>query len=101
MIGGNFSYQDGEFERFEADTDFDGTIDVDFSGRPLTRTPEKTWTVFGRYETEVGNKTLRLGATAAHEDEQVFNYSDIGPQFDTTLNARTLVSATIELAERR
>ena len=98
MIGGNFSYQDGEFERFEADTNFDGTIDVDFSGRPLTRTPEKTWTVFGRYEREVGDKILRLGATAAHEDEQIFNYSDIGPQFDTTLNARTLVSATLELA---
>ncbi len=100
IIGGNFSWQDGEFKRFEADTDFDGIIDVDFSGRPLTRTPDKTWTVFGRYETPLGdNKMLRLGATAAHEDEQVFNYSDIGEEFDTNLNARTLVSATIELAE--
>jgi iron complex outermembrane receptor protein len=42
---------------------------------------------------------LRLGATAAHEDEQVFNYSDIDEEFDTTLNARTLVSATVELAQ--
>ncbi len=99
LLGGNFSWQDGEFDRFEADTDFDGIIDVDFSGRPLTRTPEKTWTVFGRYETPVGaDKTLRMGATAAHEDEQIFNYSDLGAQFDTTLNARTLVGATVELA---
>ncbi len=100
LLGGNFSWQEGEFKRFEADTDFDGVIDVDFSGRPLTRTPSKSWTVFGRYETPLGqNKILRLNATAAHEDEQVFNYSDIDEQFDTTLNARTLVSGTIEVAE--
>ena len=99
-IGGNFSWQDGEFNSFEADTDFDGDIDVDFSGRPLTRTPEKTWTVFGRYEAPLGDdKIFRLGATAAHEDEQIFNYSDLGSQFDTTLNARTLVSATLEIAD--
>ncbi len=100
LIGGNFSWQDGEFKRFEADTDFDGDIDVDFSGRPLTRTPKTKWTVFGRYETPLGaNKILRLGATAAHEDEQVFNYSDISEEFDTTLNARTLVSGTVEIAQ--
>ena len=99
-LGGNFSWQDGEFERFEADTDFDGMIDVDFSGRPLTRTPETTWTVFGRYSAPLGNgMELRLGATAAYEDAQIFNYSDLGSQFDTTLNERTLVSATIELAD--
>lgn len=100
LIGGNFSWQDGEFKRFEADTDFDGDIDVDFSGRPLTRTPETTWTVYGRYETPLGaDKVLRLGATAAHEDAQVFNYSDIAEEFDTTLNARTLVSGTVEIAQ--
>lgn len=100
LLGGNFSWQDGEFNRFEADTDFDGAIDVDFSGRPLTRTPEKTWTLYGRYEQPLSNgMILRLGATAAHEDEQVYNYSDVDPAFDTTLNARTLVGATIEVAD--
>jgi iron complex outermembrane receptor protein len=99
LIGGNFSWQDAEFESFEADTDFDGVIDVDFSGRPLTRTPETIWTIYGRYETPVANDlTLRLGVTAAHEDENVFSYSDVDPDFDTTLNARTLLGATIELA---
>ena len=39
-IQGNLSLQDGDFDKFEADTNFDGTIDVDFSDRPLTRTPE-------------------------------------------------------------
>ncbi len=99
-IGGNFSWQEGEFISFEADTDFDGTIDVDFSGRPLNRTPEKLWTVFGRYETPVGDSMIgRIGITAAHEDENINNYSDLGPEFDTTLNARTLLSATIEVAD--
>ncbi len=99
-IGGNFSWQEGEFKSFEADTDFDGVVDVDFSNRDLTRTPETTWTVFGRYETPINDNMLfRLGATAAHEDEQIFNYSDLGEQFDTTLNARTLLTATIEVAD--
>jgi len=99
-LGGNFSWQDGEFISFEADTDFDGDIDVDFSDRPLTRTPEITWTLFGRYEQPVADSMmLRLGATAAYEDEQVYNYSDLGPAFDTTLNERTLVTANIELAD--
>ncbi|MCG8440235.1 MAG: TonB-dependent receptor, partial [Caulobacterales bacterium] len=100
LIGGNFSWQDGEFNRFEADTDFDGDIDVDFSGRPLTRTPDTTWTLFGRYEQPVAsNLMLRLGATASFEDDQVFNYSDLGSQFDTTLNSRTLVSVTAEVGD--
>ncbi len=100
-LGGNFSWQKGEFKSFEADTDFDGDIDVDFSDRPLTRTPEKTWAVFARYEKPLqGEKMLRMGATVSHEDEQIFNYSDVDPDFDTTLNAKTLVSASIEIAGR-
>ncbi|MEM9169384.1 MAG: TonB-dependent receptor, partial [Pseudomonadota bacterium] len=98
-IGGNMAWQDGEFESFEADTDFDGIIDVDFSNRPLTRTPEFMYTLFGRYEQPIVNDhTLRANIAAAYEDEQVFNYSDVGPQFDTTLNARTLLSASLEIA---
>ena len=100
LLGGNFSWQDAEFRTFEADTDFDGVIDVDFSNRPLTRTPEFTWTLYGRYERPVSDTLVaRFGVTAAYEDENVFSYSDIDPDFDTTLNARTLVTLTAELAE--
>ncbi|MBI1392366.1 MAG: TonB-dependent receptor plug domain-containing protein [Alphaproteobacteria bacterium] len=100
LIGGNFSWQDAKFKSFQADTDFDGVIDVDFSNRSLTRTPEITWTAYGRYETRFSDATvLRLGATAAFEDSNIFSYSDIDPAFDTTLNERTLLTLTAEIAD--
>lgn len=99
-FGANASWQDGKFNSFEADTDFDGTIDVDFSNRPLTRTPEFTYTLFGRYEQDItSDLMIRLGATLAYEDDNVFSYSDIDPAFDTTLNSRTLLTLTAELAD--
>ncbi|MEM1103264.1 MAG: TonB-dependent receptor, partial [Pseudomonadota bacterium] len=99
-LGGNFSWQDGVFDSFEADTDFDGDIDVDFSGRPLTRTPEFTYTIYGRYEQPIANNMVfRGGLTVNYEDAQVFAYSDLGSEFDTTLNARTLMTATAEIAD--
>ncbi|MDX1580990.1 MAG: TonB-dependent receptor, partial [Alphaproteobacteria bacterium] len=39
-ITGNVGWQDAKYKEFQADTDFDGTIDVDFSDRPLNRAPE-------------------------------------------------------------
>jgi iron complex outermembrane receptor protein len=100
-INGNYAWQDGKYKRFEADTNFDGVIDVDFSGRPLTRTPEHKWTVQGIYEAPlVGDKKLRFNVLATHEDGQIYNYSDLGPTFDTTLNAKTLLNAAIEIAGR-
>lgn len=99
-FGANAAWQDGEFNSFEADTDFDGTIDVDFSNRPLTRTPEFTYTLFSRYEQDITNDLMiRLGATLAYEDENVFSYSDIDEAFDTTLNSRTLITLSAELAD--
>ncbi|MGF1544922.1 MAG: TonB-dependent receptor [Parvularculaceae bacterium] len=99
-LGGNFAWQEGEFVSFAADTDFDGEIDVDFSDRDLNRTPEIAWTVFGRYETPIAdNKVMRLNATAGFEDDQIFAFSDLGEACDSTLNSRTLVSATVEIAD--
>lgn len=99
-FGANGAWQDAKFNAFEADTNFDGVIDVDFSDRPLTRTPEFTYTLFGRYQQDITQDlTMRLGATLAYEDDNVFSYSDIDPAFDTTLNSRTLITLTAEIAE--
>ena len=39
---GNFAYQDGDIDKFEADQNLDGTISANevYTGRPMTRTPE-------------------------------------------------------------
>lgn len=97
-INGNFAWQTGKYNTFEADTDFDGVIDVDFSGRPLTRLPKKMWTAQAIYETTVFyDKTLAFNFIAAHEDENIANYSDLSSDYDTFLDERTILSAAIEL----
>lgn len=93
---GNGSYLDAEFDRFEADTNFDGVIDIDLSGRPVTRAPETQLTVEGQYFQELnvgGNITYNL--RVAYEDDSVASYSDLGDEFNTTLNSKTLVDANV------
>jgi len=99
-FNGNFSWQDGEFDRFEADTNFDGVIDVDFSGRPLTRTPKFQTAMQMNYVYPVtANLEGLFSVIASYESRNEYNYSDIDPAFDTFLNERTLVDANITLRE--
>ncbi len=92
-FSGNFSYQDAEFAAFAADTDFDGAIDVDLSGRPVNRSPE--WTAYLMAIVEhpaggVGDLTHTLSWSFV--DGSVFTYSDIDPEFDATSNSRHLLN---------
>ena len=92
-FSGNFSYQDAEFASYEADTDFDGTIDVDFSGRPVNRSPE--WTAYlmatvAHPAGATGDLTHTLSWSFV--DDSVFTYSDLGPEFDATSNSRNLLN---------
>jgi len=100
-IAGNFSWQDGEFDKFEADTDFDGTVDVDLSGRDLIRAPETQWTLQLAYESPImNNLDSRFVVTATYEDENLFTHADTGEQFDTYLNEKTLVDVSYGIHNR-
>ncbi len=92
-FSGNFSYQDAEFAAFEADTDFDGTIDVDFSGRPVNRSPEWTAYLMAIIEHPAGAAgDLSHTLSWSFVDDSVFTYSDLGPEFDATSNSRNLLN---------
>ncbi len=92
----NISYMDAKFKRFEADTDFDGVIDIDLSGQPVTRAPEWMGTVAGTYTQFLGNGgNIEYKARVSYEDDSVSSYSDVDPAFNTLLNSRTLVDASI------
>ena len=92
-FSGNFSYQDAEFAAFEADTDFDGTIDVDLSGRPVNRSPEWTAYVMAIVEHPAGGAgNLTHTLSWSFVDDSVFTYSDLGPEFDATSNSRNLLN---------
>lgn len=92
------AFSDAEYNRFEADTDFDGVNDIDLSGRPVTRVPKTQFGLGGTYSIPVGgNWNLKLNSRVTHESESIAAYSDVDPQFDALLDARTLVDADIRL----
>jgi len=92
----NLAYMDASYDKFEADTNFDGTIDVDLSGNPVTRAPEWMGSVSGTYVTPIsGGGNLEFNLRYSFEDKSVSSYSDLGPEFNTILQSRTLLDASI------
>lgn len=91
----NVSYMDAKFDKFEADTNFDGVIDTDLSGKPVTRAPEWMGSVAGNYLHSLGRHNLEWNLRVSYEDDSVAAYSDVAPEFDATLNSRTLLDASV------
>ncbi len=100
-LSGNLAWTDATFDKFEADTDFDGDIDVDLSDRPVTRAPEFMYTLEAQYNQELGSAgSLDWSLRVAYEDESVASYSDAGDAFNPTLNDKTLVDASVTYRDR-
>jgi iron complex outermembrane receptor protein len=91
----NLGYTDTEYVSFEADTDFDGVIDIDLSDRPVNRAPEWQWGLDLRYAIPTRTGTLELGGNVSYEDEAIFVYSNTDERFDGVSDDRTLVSASV------
>ena len=91
----NVSYMDAKFNSFEADTNFDGIIDIDLSDQPVTRAPEWMGSVDGTYTAPLGAGNLEFKLRVSYEDDSVASYSDVDPAFNTFLQSRTLVDASI------
>ncbi|MCF8474019.1 MAG: TonB-dependent receptor [Emcibacter sp.] len=89
------SYMDAKYESFEADTNYDGIIDIDLSGQPVTRAPK--WKLAGdvNYLAQLDSGSITLNARLAYEDSTVASYSDVSPEYDATLNAKTVLDASI------
>ena len=90
LLRGSWMWQDAEFNEFRADTNYDGSIDVDLSGNTPTRAPDSMFTIDGTYSADVALGDLDFNLRVAYEDESIASYSDVSPQFDTTLNDRTV-----------
>ncbi len=92
----NVSWMDSEFDKFEADTNFDGVIDIDLSGQPVTRAPELMAGVDGTYNMPLGNSgTLDWNLRVSYEDDSISSYSDVSPEFNALLQSKTLVDASV------
>ena len=80
---------------FEADTNFDGMIDIDLSGQPVTRAPDFMASTDLTYEHPISGGRLEWKVRGSYEDESVASYSDVASKFNTTLDSKTLVDASI------
>ena len=95
------AFTKADYDRFEADTNFDGVDDIDLSGRPVTRVPKVQYGYDATYTTSLGDwGNLKLNGRITHESESVASYSDVGTQFDTFLDARTLMDADIRISDK-
>jgi iron complex outermembrane receptor protein len=95
-IRGVLGYLDAKYDKFEADTDFDGDIDIDFSNRPLNRAPKWQWTLDATYTMDLADKgEILFNGAIQFEDENGYVYSDVSPEFDSKLVKKTLLNAAI------
>lgn len=94
-LAGNFSYQNADFKKFEADANFNGTIEPSeiLTNRDVNRAPDLTGTISATYEHNLLNfGTVSNNITAAYEDGSIFTYSALGPARDARTNARHTVN---------
>ncbi|HKJ18372.1 MAG TPA: TonB-dependent receptor [Xanthomonadales bacterium] len=91
----NVAYMDAKFDSFQADTDFDGVIDIDLSGQPVTRAPEWMGSIEGVFDNTIGEQPFEWRLRVSYEDDSIASYSDVDPIFDATLDSRTLVDASV------
>jgi iron complex outermembrane receptor protein len=92
----NLAYMDAEYKEFEADTNFDGVIDTDLSDNPVTRAPEFMGSVSGTWQRPLSNGGLiEVNLRYSYEDESVSSYSDLGSDFNTILEDKNLLDASI------
>jgi iron complex outermembrane recepter protein len=104
-LGANYTWQDAKYDKFQADTDFNGAtqcagcppgIDTVLNGLPITRAPKNKGAIFGQYTIALGNEnSLDLNASVSYESKNIFYYSDAGRQFDAFLDSKTLYDAGV------
>ena len=94
-LRGVLGYQDAKYDKYEAPT-----AGYDLATAPLDRAPKWQWTIDGTYEVPVGS-TFKVvaNASAAYTARNLNTQAIDDPLGNTYLNARTLVNASLTLAE--
>jgi iron complex outermembrane recepter protein len=95
MFRGNLGWLKSEYDEFEADTNFDGTVDIDLSDEDVNRAPKWQWNLDAMYHHPFLNGELSWVANVSYEDEAIFVYSNVAPEFHGMTDERTLLNASI------
>lgn len=92
----NLGLLDTEYNEFLLDRNLDGVLE-DFSGREVVRSPDVTFGLDLTYLQTLGSgSNIRWNLNYNHEDENTYYYNDdIGSEFDTILEARDIVNASV------
>ncbi len=98
-LRGSMGYLDADYDEFTADTDFDGVDDVDLSDAEVNRAPELQWNLDAIYEHGFLGGNLRWLANVNYEDDSIYTYAVLGPQYDGMTDDRTLLNANVTYTE--
>lgn len=92
----NIGWLDAEYDKFVLDRNLDGVLE-DFSGRDVVRSPEITAGLDLTYIQSLSSGAqIRYNLNYLYEDENIYYYNDdIGEQFDTVLDERSIIGASI------
>ncbi|MEM7452507.1 MAG: TonB-dependent receptor [Pseudomonadota bacterium] len=92
----NIGTLDAEYNEFFLDRNDDGVLE-DFSGRDVVRAPEITGGIDLTYNQELASgASMRYNLNFNYEDDNVYYYNDdIGREFDTILEERTILNANV------
>ncbi len=91
-IQGSLGWLDSEFDEFQADTNFDGTIDTDLSDEDVARAPDWTANVDFLYNHSLMGGTVDWVLNVNYEDEAVYAYTALPGTPDGLTDDRTLVN---------
>jgi iron complex outermembrane receptor protein len=94
-IQGSLGWLDSEFDEFQADTDFDGTIDTDLSNNDVARAPDWTANVDFLYNHGLFGGDMDWVLNVNYEDEAVYAYTALPGTPDGVTDDRTLVNAAV------
>lgn len=92
---GSLGWLDASFDKFQADTDFDGTIDTDLSGNDVARAPEITANLDLLVNHSAFNGELEWAANINYEDEAVYAYTAVADTPDGLTDSRTLLNGSV------
>ena len=93
-LRGILGYQDAKYDQYSAPT-----AGYDLASSPLDRAPKWQWTLAANYLVPLGRHKLTFDGSMAYQSRNLFTQSITDPLGNTYLNARTLVDASITLAE--
>lgn len=94
-LRGVLGYQDGKYDRYNAPG-----AGYNLATAPLDRAPKWQWTADATYAAPLGDALkLVVNGNIAYQASNLFTQSIVEPQGNTFLNARTLMNASITLAD--